>query len=154
MLDVWFDLGVIYYFVVDCCDDILVFVDLYLEGLDQYCGWFMLLLMLLIVMYGYVFYKEVLIYGFMVDVYGRKMLKLVGNVVVFQEVINKLGVDIFCFWVVFIDYCGEIVVFDEIFKCVVDFYCCVCNMLCFLLVNLNGFKVEDVVVEEDMVVLD
>lgn len=34
-------------------------------------------------MYGYVFYKEVFIYGFMVDVYGRKMLKLVGNVVVF-----------------------------------------------------------------------
>lgn len=80
-------------------------------------------------MYGYVLYKEVLIYGFMVDVYGRKMLKLVGNVVVFQEVINKLGVDIFCLWVVLIDYCGEIVVLDEILKWVVDVYCCVCNML-------------------------
>lgn len=34
ILDVWFDLGVMYYFVVDCCDDILVFVDLYFEGLD------------------------------------------------------------------------------------------------------------------------
>lgn len=34
ILDVWFDLGVMYYFVVDCCDDILVFVDLYFEGFD------------------------------------------------------------------------------------------------------------------------
>lgn len=68
--------------------------------------------------------------------------------------INKLGVDIFCLWVVFIDYCGEIVVLDEILKCVVDGYCCVCNIVCFLLVNLNGFLVEDVVVEEDMVVFD
>lgn len=69
--------------------------------------------------------------------------------------INKLGVDILCLWVVLIDYIGEVVVLDEIFKCFVDVYCCICNIVCFFLVNLNGFNlIIDIIFVEDMVVLD
>lgn len=47
VLDVWFDLGLIYVFVIcDCVDGSLDgIVDLYLEGIDQYCGWFYFLLL-------------------------------------------------------------------------------------------------------------
>lgn len=156
MLDVWFDFGFISYFVVDVCLEFVGYVvDMYLEGFDQYCGWFMFFLMISVVMKGKVLYCQVLIYGFIVDGQGCKMFKFIGNIVLLQDVMNKLGVDILCLWVVFIDYIGEMVVFDEILKCVVDSYCCICNIVCFLLVNFNGFNlVIDMVKLEEMVVLD
>lgn len=78
-------------------------------------------------------------YGFIVDEKGRKMFKLLGNVIVLSEVWNKNGVDILCLWVVLIDYIGEIIVLYNILNSVGEFYCCICNIVCFLLVNLNGF---------------
>lgn len=68
---------------------------------------------------------------------------------------NKLGVDILCLWVVLIDFIVEMIVFDEIFKCFVDCYCCICNISCYLFVNFNGFDLKiDKVVIEDMVEFD
>ncbi len=153
-LDVWFDSGVTHYFVVDRRDDIPASADLYLEGSDQHRGWFMSSLMSSTAMHGHAPYKEVLTHGFTVDAHGRKMSKSVGNVVAPQEVTNKLGADILRLWVASTDYRGEIAVSDEILKRAADSYRRVRNTSRFLLANLNGFKVEDAVAEEDMVALD
>lgn len=83
------------------------------------------------------------------------MFKLLGNIVVLQIVIDILGVDILCLWVVLIDYLGEIVVFQQIFQCSVDVYWWICNIMCFLLFNLNGFDlVMDLLLFQEMLVLD
>lgn len=128
---------------------------MYFEGLDQYCGWFQLFLKILIVMNGKVLYCQVLIYGFMVDGKGYKMFKFLGNVIVLQEVMNELGVDILWLWVVVMDYSGEMMVFKDILCQIVDGYCWICNIFCFLLSNFNGFDLDQyMVVLEDMIVLD
>lgn len=115
----------------------------------------MFFLMIFIAMKGKASYRQVLIYGFIVDGQGRKMFKFIGNIVSSQDVMNKLGADILRLWVVLIDYIGEMVVFDEILKRVVDSYRRIRNIARFLLVNLNGFDlVKDMVKSEEMVVLD
>jgi isoleucyl-tRNA synthetase len=153
-LDVWFDSGVTHYFVVDRREDLPASADLYLEGSDQHRGWFMSSLISSTAMHGHAPYKEVLTHGFTVDAHGKKMSKSLGNVVAPQEVTNKLGADILRLWVASTDYRGEIAVSDEILKRAADSYRRVRNTARFLLANLNGFRVEDAVPEQEMVALD
>lgn len=154
ILDVWFDFGVIYEGVLLVCG-FGKLADLYLEGLDQYCGWFQFLLFIGVVIDRYVLYKQCFIYGFIVDEYGCKMFKLLGNGIELQDIMKILGVDILCLWIVLVDYSNEMLLLQEIFKCNVDVYWCLCNIVCFLFGNLDGFDlVQYLVVLVDMVVLD
>lgn len=130
-------------------DQLQFLVDLYFEGLDQYCGWFYLLLLMVLMIDGCVLYKGLFMYGFMVDGEGCKMSKLFGNGIDLYEVVNCFGVEIICLWIVLIDYLGEFVIFEEILKCVIEGYCCICNMLCFLFVNLLDFDFVQYVVLVD-----
>lgn len=112
IFDVWFDSGLIYVFCLEKCEDLgfkckidggmdYVF---YLEGFDQYCGWFYFLFLESCGICGYVFYDVVLIYGFIMVEDGCKMFKFLGNQVFLQDIIKQYGVDILCLWVVFCDY--------------------------------------------------
>ena len=73
--------------------------DVYLEGLDQFGGWFQSSLLTSVAMNGTAPYRSVLTHGFTVDANGRKMSKSLGNVVAPQKVMKSLGADILRLWV-------------------------------------------------------
>ena len=154
-LDVWFDSGVTHATVLETETNLTRPADLYLEGSDQYRGWFNSSLMTSIAMDGQTPYKAVLTHGFAVDAKGRKMSKSMGNVVAPQKVIKTLGADIIRLWVAATDYKGEISVSDEILKRISDGYRRLRNTARFLLANLNGFDpATDSVAPENMLALD
>ncbi len=154
-LDVWFDSGVTHATVLETDKSLTQPADLYLEGSDQYRGWFNSSLMTSIAMNGKAPYKAVLTHGFAVDAKGRKMSKSMGNVIAPQKVIQTLGADIIRLWVAATDYKGEISISDEILKRISDGYRRLRNTARFLLANLNGFDpVTDSVAPENMLALD
>ncbi len=95
--------------------------DLYLEGSDQYRGWFNSSLSTSVAVTGKAPYKGVLSHGFALDGEGRKMSKSIGNVVVPNEVMNQLGADILRLWVASVDYQADVRVSDKILKQVAEY---------------------------------
>ena len=140
ILDVWFDSGTTHATVLRGRDDLQWPADLYLEGSDQYRGWFQSSLLTGMMIDGRPPYKTVLTHGFTVDEQGRKMSKSKGNVVAPQSVMNALGADILRLWVASSDYTGEIAVSDDILKRTADAYRRLRNTARFLLANLDGFE--------------
>ncbi|QIQ22215.1 isoleucine--tRNA ligase [Zophobihabitans entericus] len=155
-LDVWFDSGATHFSVIDQRPELNGHApDMYLEGSDQHRGWFMSSLMIATAIKNEAPYKQVLTHGFTVDGQGRKMSKSLGNIVLPQDVMNKLGADIMRLWIASTDYSGEIAFSDEIMKRSADAYRRIRNTARFLLANLNGFDpAKHLVKPEDMVVLD
>ncbi len=133
-LDVWFDSGVTHYAVLKEHQ-----ADLYLEGTDQYRGWFQSSLLTSVAMKEKAPYKAVLTHGFTVDEKGRKMSKSIGNVVAPEKVISTLGADILRLWVAATDYRAEMAVSDEILKRTGEAYRRIRNTARFLLANLHDF---------------
>ncbi len=155
-LDVWFDSGVTHAAVLRQREELGQYpADLYLEGSDQHRGWFQSSLKTGIAINNQAPYKQVLTHGFTVDGDGRKMSKSLGNVILPQEVMKKLGADILRLWVAATDYSGEMTVSDEILKRTADAYRRIRNTARFLLSNLNGFEPStDALAPEQMLVLD
>jgi Isoleucyl-tRNA synthetase (EC 6.1.1.5) len=122
ILDVWFDSGTTHATVLADRDDLSYPADLYLEGSDQYRGWFQSSLLTGMMMNAEPPYRAVLTHGFTVDEQGRKMSKSRGNVIAPQSVMNELGADILRLWVASSDYAGEIAVSDDILKRTADAY--------------------------------
>ncbi len=139
ILDVWFDSGTTHATVLRGRDDLEWPADLYLEGSDQYRGWFQSSLLTSMMINGEPPYRGVLTHGFTVDEQGRKMSKSRGNVIAPQEVMDALGADILRLWVASSDYTGEIAVSDDILKRTADAYRRLRNTARFLLANLAGF---------------
>ena len=113
--------------------------DLYLEGHDQHRGWFHSSLLLGCALYDRAPYRGLLTHGFATDGQGRKMSKSLGNVVVPQEVTDKLGAEIVRLWVAATDYSGDLNIDDKILARVVDAYRRIRNTLRFLLANVSDF---------------
>ncbi len=154
-LDVWFDSGVTHDFVLERRPDLGVPADMYLEGSDQYRGWFQSSLLTSVAMSGRAPYRSVLTHGFTVDAQGRKMSKSLGNVVSPQSVLKTMGADILRLWVAATDYRGEMSVSDEILKRTADAYRRIRNTARFLLANLHGFDpAQHLVPPRDMLALD
>ncbi|KAG0162155.1 hypothetical protein DFQ30_003024, partial [Apophysomyces sp. BC1015] len=143
-LDVWFDSGTTHWHVLrgSHSEPLQWPADLYLEGSDQHRGWFHSSLLTGSMLDGRPPYKALLTHGFTVDGQGRKMSKSVGNVIVPQEVSNKLGAEIIRLWVASTDYSGELSISDEILKRVVESYRRIRNTLRFLLANLSDFDAK------------
>lgn len=91
IMDVWFDSGSSHQAVLLERDDLQRPADLYLEGSDQYRGWFNSSLSTGVAVTGKAPYKGVLSHGFALDGEGRKMSKSLGNVVLPSKVMNQLG---------------------------------------------------------------
>lgn len=138
-LDVWFDSGASNMAVMERRAELEFPADLYLEGSDQYRGWFQTSLLTAIARRGETPYRQVVTHGFVVDGKGHKMSKSIGNTVSPIDVCKKLGADILRLWLASTDYRGEIAVSDEIFKRAADTYRRLRNTAKFLLSNLNGF---------------
>lgn len=158
-LDVWFDSGTTHWHVLRGSHPLGHAegprADLYLEGSDQHRGWFHSSLLTGCAIDGHPPYRGLLTHGFTVDEKGHKMSKSLGNVIIPQQVIDRLGADILRLWVSSADYSGEMAVSDTILQRSADAYRRIRNTARFLLSNLNGFDpATDLVPFEQMVDLD
>lgn len=150
IMDVWFDSGSSHQAVLLERDDLVRPADLYLEGSDQYRGWFNSSLSTAVAVTGKAPYKGVLSHGFALDGEGRKMSKSLGNVVVPAKVMNQLGADILRLWVASVDYQADVRVSDAILKQVAEVYRKIRNTFRFLLGNLADFDPANKVSYENL----
>jgi len=140
IMDVWFDSGSSHQGVLVERDDLQRPADLYLEGSDQYRGWFNSSLTTAVAVTGKAPYKGVLSHGFVLDGEGRKMSKSIGNVIVPTKVTNQLGAEIVRLWVSSVDYQADVRISDAILKQVSEVYRKIRNTFRFLLGNLTDFE--------------
>ena len=143
ILDVWFDSGSSCVAVLETRGDTLRFpADVYLEGGDQYRGWFNSSLMCGIAAHDIAPYKQIITHGWVVDGEGKKQSKSVGNVTAPIEIINKSGADVLRLWAAAVDYTEDVRCSDEILNRVTDAYRKFRNTLRYALGNLDGFNPE------------
>ena len=165
ILEVWFDSGSTFQHVLrgshkDAYDrnpfhDVGPEADLYLEGHDQHRGWFHSSLLLGCALYDRAPYRGLLTHGFATDGQGRKMSKSLGNVVIPQEISDKMGAEIVRLWVASTDYSGDLNIDDKILARVVDAYRRIRNTLRFLLANVSDFDPrKDAVADADLLEID
>ncbi|MXP51125.1 isoleucine--tRNA ligase [Pantoea sp. SoEX] len=155
-LDVWFDSGSTIFTVVEKHKEFQnQQPDMYLEGVDQYRGWFMSSLIISTAISNKAPYSQVLTQCFTVDSKGRKMSKSIGNIISPKNVIKKFGADILRFWVASTDYSTEMNISDSILQYSVDSYRKIRNTVRFLLANINDFDpVCNLVKPNNMLILD
>ncbi len=156
ILDVWFDSGSSCVAVLETRGDTLHFpADLYLEGGDQYRGWFNSSLSCGIAAHDRSPYKQIVTHGWVVDGEGKKQSKSLGNVTAPQEIIDKSGAEILRLWAAAVDYTEDVRCSDEILSRVVDSYRKFRNTLRYALGNVDGFDpVGDAVAESEMLSID
>ncbi len=142
ILDVWFDSGSSHEAVLGRTDDLPWPADLYIEGSDQYRGWFQSSLLVGLGTRGRAPYRAVVTHGFFVDEQGRKMSKSLGNTVDPQELIKKSGAEILRLWTSMVDFREEMRVGPEILARVVEAYLKLRNTLRILVANLYDFTPE------------
>src|SRR5699024_742059 len=90
--------------------------DLYLEGSDQYRGWFNSSLITSVAVTGKAPYKQVLSQGFVLDDKGHKMSKSLGNVISPNDVIKQMGAEIIRLWVAGADTTSDVAVSQDILR--------------------------------------
>ncbi len=155
-LDGWFDSGSTHFSVIDDNEEATWPADIYLEGADQYRGWFQASL-LTAVGSGRTDapFKQVLTHGWVVDGEGRAMHKSLGNGVDPLDVIKKYGADLIRLWVASSDYTVDVRVSDAIFKQLSETYRKIRNTARFMLGNIGDFDPDrDSVAVSDMLPLD
>lgn len=151
IMDVWFDSGSSHQAVLEERDDLQRPADLYLEGSDQYRGWFNSSLSTAVAVTGKAPYKGVLSHGFVLDGEGRKMSKSIGNIVVPKKIMHQLGGDILRLWVSSVDYQSDVRISDDILKQVAEVYRKIRNTFRFLLGNLADFNpAQDAVAKAEL----
>ena len=139
IMDVWFDSGVSHAAVCDEEHGLAWPADLYLEGADQYRGWFQSSLLTSVAAKGASPYKAVCTHGWVVDGEGKAMHKSLGNGMSPDEVTEKFGADILRTWVASSDYHADIRISPDILKQLSDVYRKIRNTARFILSNLNDF---------------
>lgn len=143
IMDVWFDSGSSWNGVLNECDYLSFPADLYLEGSDQYRGWFNSSITTSVAVNGVAPYKAVLSQGFVLDGKGRKMSKSIGNTIVPKDVIKKFGADILRLWVASIDTESDVRVSMDILSQVSEVYRKIRNTLRFLIANTSDFNPKE-----------
>lgn len=155
ILDVWFDSGSSCVAVLETRDNLHFPADVYLEGGDQYRGWFNSSLSCGIAAHDTAPYKQIVTHGWVVDGEGKKQSKSLGNVTAPQEIIDKSGAEILRLWAAAVDYTEDVRCSDEILSRVVDAYRKFRNTLRYALGNLDGFDpASDLVADIEMLEID
>ncbi|MBC1457527.1 isoleucine--tRNA ligase [Listeria newyorkensis] len=151
IMDVWFDSGSSHQAVLEARPYLNRPADLYMEGSDQYRGWFNSSLTTSVAISGEAPYSNVLSHGFALDGDGRKMSKSLGNTMLPGKVINQLGADIVRLWVASVDYQADVRISDNILKQVSEVYRKIRNTMRFLLGNISDFApATDAIAYEDL----
>jgi len=151
IMDVWFDSGSSHEAVLRQRPELTFPADMYLEGSDQYRGWFNSSITTSVAINEVAPYKAVLSQGFTLDGEGRKMSKSLGNTIAPEKVIKQMGADILRLWVSSVDYESDVRVSMDILNQVSEVYRKIRNTLRFLLANTNDFDpAKDTVAFEDL----
>ena len=150
IMDVWFDSGSSYASVLNGQPGFTFPADLYLEGNDQYRGWFQSSLLTSCATKGTAPYKSVLTHGMVVDGEGRKMSKSLGNGIDPLEVIKEYGADVLRLWVSSVDFTSDVRISKDILKQLSEIYRKIRNTTRILLANL-GTPGEDFNPDTDVV---
>lgn len=140
VLDVWFDSGVTHESVLALEDNSYCPADVYLEGSDQFRGWFQSSLLTAVAIHGKAPFKKVIAHGFVVDAGGRKMSKSLGNVIEPQKIVKTHGADILRLWAASVDYTTEISISDSSLRQIANSYKNIRNTIRFLLANLHDYN--------------
>ena len=155
IMDVWFDSGSSHRGVLEERPELSYPADLYLEGSDQYRGWFNSSITTSVATRGISPYKMLLSHGFVMDGQGKKMSKSLGNVIVPDQIVKQKGADIARLWVSSVDYLSDVRISDEILKQTSDVYRKIRNTLRFMLGNLNDYNPStDAIAESELLEVD
>ena len=154
-LDGWFDSGSTNICSLEKDEPKFWPADMYLEGADQYRGWFQSSLLAAVGAKDQgAPYKTVMTHGWVVDGEGKAMHKSLGNTVDPDDVIKEYGADILRLWVASSDYHADVRVSKEIFKQLSQAYLKIRNTMRYMLGNLDGFDPDQLVAPEEMPELD
>ena len=153
-LDGWFDSGSTHAAVLDEFPGLRSPADVYLEGGDQYRGWFQSSMLTSIATKNEAPYRQIITHGWTVDGEGKVMHKSLGNAVAPDEVIKDYGADILRLWVASSDYRTDVRISKDILKQLSDIYLKIRNTARFILGNLDGFNPDSAIAFEDMLELD
>ncbi|QQP27879.1 isoleucine--tRNA ligase [Lactobacillus ultunensis] len=143
ILDVWFDSGSSWSGVMEKRDGLQYPADLYLEGSDQYRGWFNSSLITSVAVTGKAPYKEVLSQGFVLDDKGHKMSKSLGNVISPNDVIKRMGAEIIRLWVAQADTTSDVAVSMGILQQSAESYRKIRNTFRYMLANTSDFDPKE-----------
>ena len=148
IMDVWFDSGSSHAAVLNSHYGLPeAKADVYMEGNDQYRGWFQSSLLTAVATKGEAPYKEVVTHGMVVDGEGKKMSKSLGNGIAPLDIVDEYGADILRMWVTSSDYHSEIRLSKDILKQVSEVYKKIRNTVRFLIGNTNDFNPNNDYVE-------
>ncbi len=139
IMDVWFDSGVTHAAVCEERPELTWPADLYLEGADQYRGWFQSSLLTSVAWRGTAPYRQVLTHGWVVDSNDEKMSKSQGNGMSPQEIVDVYGADILRLWVASSDYHSDVKISKDILKQLSESYRKIRNTARFMVSNLYDF---------------
>ena len=153
-LDGWFDSGSTHYASLEKDDPTQWPADLYLEGADQYRGWFQSSMLTSVALRGRAPYKSVLTHGWVVDGEGKAMHKSLGNSIAPEEIIKKYGADLLRLWVASSDYRVDVRVSDPIFKQLSQAYLKIRNTARYILGNICDFDPDAALPYEKLTELD
>ncbi len=140
IFDVWFDSGCSHAAVLQERPELSWPADMYLEGCDQYRGWFQSSLLTSVATKGIAPYKAVCTHGWVVDGQGRQMHKSLGNQIFPEEIIKDFGADVLRLWVASLDYHNDIRVSKDMLKQLSESYRKIRNTARYILGNLGDSK--------------
>ncbi|MBQ3053327.1 MAG: isoleucine--tRNA ligase [Clostridia bacterium] len=155
IMDVWFDSGSSHAAVLQTRPELKWPADLYIEGNDQYRGWFQSSLLVSVANFGTAPYKSVLTHGMVIDLEGNKMSKSKGNGIDPLDVIKQNGADILRMWVASADYTSDVKISNDLIKQLSEGYRKIRNTARYILGNISDFNPKtDMVKYEDMTQYD
>ena len=155
IMDVWFDSGSTWSAVCRERPELRWPVDMYMEGADQFRGWFQSSLLTSVATQGVAPYREVLCHGWVVDAQGKQMHKSAGNGMEPSEIIRDYGADIIRLWVASSDYTVDVRAGKEIFRQLSEAYRKMRNTARFMLGNINDFDPnKDMVADDQLFEID
>ena len=155
IMDVWFDSGSTWSAVCRERPELRWPVDMYMEGADQFRGWFQSSLLTSVATQGVAPYREVLCHGWVVDAQGKQMHKSAGNGMEPSEIIRDYGADIIRLWVASSDYTVDVRAGKEIFRQLSEAYRKMRNTARFMLGNISDFDpAKDMVDDVQMFEID
>ena len=138
IMDVWFDSGTSH--MVLTSRGLPYPADLYLEGSDQYRGWFNSSLITGVAAFGQAPYKKVVSHGFVLDGQGKKMSKSIGNTIDPLSIMKQQGADLLRLWVATVDYQSDVRISNDMMTQIAEGYRKIRNTFRFMLGNLDGFN--------------
>ena len=155
ILDVWFDSGSSHLATLNAAYNLRWPSDLYIEGGDQYRGWFQSSLLIGVALRGSAPYRGAATHGWALDGEGKAMHKSLGNSIEPEEIIKKSGAELIRLWCASVDFSEDARVSDTILDRLVDGYRKLRNTFRYALGNLNDFDpAKDAVAGSDLVELD